>query len=153
MSTDIHHFIKKPSNTKKMSTNQSLKIDFQTLARTGKLNTIDPQLLTEENLTTKNIYGATALHWAAYSRNLHQIPKTVITEKTLLIKNNKNVTVIQETTQSGNLDQLSYLHIVKFKEQILGIIPLYKYEQILNKTKKIYQQNITKSIKEKIKAK
>jgi ankyrin repeat protein len=51
------------------------KINFHKLAKESKLDTIDPSLLTQENLTLKDKNGVTPLHYAARHKNLNQIPQ------------------------------------------------------------------------------
>jgi hypothetical protein len=50
------------------------EINFQELARTGKLNTIDPSLLTENNILIVNSNGITPLYLALHNDYLDQIP-------------------------------------------------------------------------------
>jgi ankyrin repeat protein len=71
-------------------------IDFHQLAKEGKLNTLDPSLLTQENLTVKNNDKGnneiTPLHWAAYCGYLNQIPNSLLTQKNLTVKDNNGDT-------------------------------------------------------------
>ncbi len=63
-------------------------INFHQLAINGKLDTIDPKLLTQKSLTKQNDYKVNAIQLAARERNLHQIPQKILTQKNLEIPDN-----------------------------------------------------------------
>ncbi len=82
-------------------------MDFHDLAKNGKLNTIDPNLLTQENLTLQDEDGYTPLHCAANFGFLNQIPKQLLTQKNLTLKNNfDEITPIHWASENGHLDQI-----------------------------------------------
>jgi ankyrin repeat protein len=80
------------------------EIDFHELAKEGKLNTIDPNLLTEENLTTIDSYGYTPIHWAAQRKFLHQIPTEILNEKTINLKDGTENTPLHWAAYHGQLN-------------------------------------------------
>jgi hypothetical protein len=53
-------------------------LNFHELALNGKLNTIDPKLLTLENLLKRDNNGNTPIRKAAYTGNLYQIPYPIL---------------------------------------------------------------------------
>jgi ankyrin repeat protein len=65
-------------------------MDLHDLAKNGKLNTVDPNLLTQENLTLQDEDGYTPLHCAANFGHLNQIPRQLLTQENLTIQNNSD---------------------------------------------------------------
>jgi hypothetical protein len=95
------------------------KIDFHQLAREGRLNTLDPELLTEENLFAENHVGDTVLDEAIFTdilnqqNNLYQIPYPILLK-------NKEICLeeISEERYKLNLQKSKEIHIKKLKEKI-----------------------------------
>ncbi len=87
--------------------------DFHQLATDGKLNTIDPNLLTQENLTLQDNCGNTPLHYATLNGHLEQIPNPLLTQENLTLKNNKNTTPLHWAAETGQL----HLIPIKFLTQ------------------------------------
>jgi hypothetical protein len=63
-------------------------------AKQGKFNTINPEFLTEKNLTTQNEAGNTPLHFSARYENLNQIPKEILTKQNIQYKFKKTTNTI-----------------------------------------------------------
>jgi ankyrin repeat protein len=81
-------------------------MNFHDLAKEGKLNTIDPSLLTQENLTAKNKYKNTPLHYAAEKGYLGQIPKKFLTQENLTLKNVNDYTPLHGAANHNKLHQI-----------------------------------------------
>jgi hypothetical protein len=79
---------------------------FET-ARMGKLHTIEPELLTEENLITKHNNGEIPLHWScALEKELEHIPQKILSNKNLTIPNMDGSTPLHWAAFAGNLNKL-----------------------------------------------
>jgi len=75
-------------------------------AENGTLNQIPRELLTQENLTIKDKYEDTPLHYAAWYGHLDQIPKELLTQENLTIKNGDGDTPLHWAAKKGHLDQI-----------------------------------------------
>ena len=75
-------------------------------AKNGTLNQLAPKLLTQENLTIKDVNGKTPFHWASYSGALEKIPREFLTQENLTIKNSYGWNPFHSAAYSGHLDQI-----------------------------------------------
>jgi ankyrin repeat protein len=120
------------------------------LAQEGKLNTIDTNLLTQENLTTKDKNEWTPLHWAAEYAHLAQIPTKFLTIKNLLIKDDNHETPLSIAAQSSQLDIIPYNVLIKLQKECVKTTTLENYEISLATAKNKYRKEIQKTIKNKL---
>ncbi len=119
-------------------------MDFHQLAREGKLGTIYPSLLTQENLTKQNNEGWTPLHWAVLNGHLNQIPTDLLTQENLTIKNNVGYTTLHHAAVKQQLNLIPY----PILKQNFELIKSYRnIEQVLTEAKLKYTKEISNKIK------
>jgi hypothetical protein len=75
-------------------------------AQGGCLDAFPEELLTQETLMVRDIYGHTILHAAARHGNLHQIPKEFLTKKNILEKCDDGATVIHNAIVGSCLEEI-----------------------------------------------
>jgi hypothetical protein len=123
-----------------------LKIDFHQLARNGELNTLDPQLLTAENLTVEKREKFTPFQFAIQNGHLSQIPKNLLTHKNLTEKNEVGITPLEWAVVHNQLPQIPYPILLKNKELCLIRTNIQDYEKALITTKTTFKQEISRKI-------
>jgi hypothetical protein len=126
-------------------------LDFHELAKEGKLNTIDPALLTIENLTSEDYFGKTVMHIAGEHGNLNQFKPELLTEKTLLVNSGFGWTPLHTAAYNNHIEQIPQ-HILTEKNITLkdrdGEMPLH----FIAKNQKLELIHYTLLVKVEIKA-
>jgi ankyrin repeat protein len=120
-----------------------METDFQQLAKYGNLNSIDPNLLTQENLTIKDNNGSTPLHWAARKGHLNQIPEKFLTQENLTLRNLWEQTPLHFAAIGGYLNQIPYPIL---KQNFELIKKTKNIETIMAETKIRYTQKIVSKL-------
>jgi len=73
---------------------------------TAHLKKLPKEILTLENLTTRNKQMETIFHWAAREINLDKIPQRLLTKDTIFLTDNAKQTVFSTAAEFGSLDQI-----------------------------------------------
>jgi hypothetical protein len=121
-------------------------LQFEELAKTGKLYTLDPKLLTEENLLKKNKSGETPLHLAAMEGFLEQIPEEILTEENLRLNDHDGWCPLFWAGDRDQLNWIPYPILIKHKKFLLETLK----PEDLEKDLKISKRKFTEKLKAKI---
>jgi hypothetical protein len=124
-------------------------MDILQLILEDKLNTVDPKLFTQENLTKKDINGCTPLHQLARRNKLNQIPQKFLSEENLTIKNKFADTPLHWAALNDILTQIPYEILIKHKDLCLAETTREKYNRHTSKAKKLFIERIKQKLKNK----